>query len=99
MIMLTTVRLTVQTGPHKDKKFCFCGASKCFIGRAPDCFVQLAGAARDRTISRHHCELAIDPPSIRIKDLGSRNGTYINGKPVEAIKSALKWTPKTGPWE
>jgi pSer/pThr/pTyr-binding forkhead associated (FHA) protein len=49
----------------------------------------LAGAARDRTISRHHCKLAIDPPSIRIKDLGSRNGTYINGKPVEAIESAL----------
>ncbi len=87
--MVTTVRLTVQTGPHKDKKFCFCGATRCLIGRAPDCFVQLAGTTRDQTISRHHCELAIDPPSIRVQDLGSRNGTYLNGKLVEATELAL----------
>ena len=89
LIMVTTVRLTVQTGPHKGKKFCFCGATRCLIGRAPDCFVQMAGAVRDQTISRHHCELAIDPTSIRIQDLGSQNGTYINGKPVEATELAL----------
>jgi len=59
------------------------------IGRAPDCFVQLAGTARDQLISRRHCELAIDPPSIRIQDLGSANGTYINGKPVAATELAL----------
>jgi pSer/pThr/pTyr-binding forkhead associated (FHA) protein len=87
--MVTTVRLTVQTGPHKDKRFCFCGATRCLIGRAPDCFVQLTGTARDQMISRRHCELAIDPPSIRIQDLGSCNGTYINGKPVEATELAL----------
>ena len=93
--MVTTVRLTVRTGPHKDRKFCFCGATRCLIGRAPDCFVQMAGAARDQTISRHHCELAIDPPSIRIQDLGSRNGTYVNGNSVEATELALTDTEPT----
>jgi eukaryotic-like serine/threonine-protein kinase len=87
--MGTTVRLTVQTGPHKGKKFCFCGATKCLIGRAPDCFIHMFGTHRDRLISRHHCELAIDPPSIRIQDLGSQNGTYVNGKPVTATKLPL----------
>ena len=87
--MGTTVRLTVETGPHKGTKYCFCGATRCLIGRAPDCFVHMSGTARDRLISRHHCELAIDPPTIRVQDLGSQNGTYINGKPVEAIELAL----------
>src|SRR5258708_31848228 len=30
-------------------------------------------------ISRHHCLLEIDPPAVRIHDLGSTNGTYVNG--------------------
>ncbi len=97
--MVTTVRLTVQTGPHKDKKFCFCGATRCLIGRSPDCFVHLSGTERDRLISRHHCELAIDPPSIRIQDLGSQNGTYINGKPVEAIELTVMENAKAAKGE
>jgi pSer/pThr/pTyr-binding forkhead associated (FHA) protein len=31
-------------------------------------------------VSRHHCRLDIDPPHISVRDLGSRNGTYINGR-------------------
>jgi pSer/pThr/pTyr-binding forkhead associated (FHA) protein len=54
----------------------------------------MSGTARDRLISRHHCELAIDPPTIRVQDLGSQNGTYINGKPVEAIELALMESAK-----
>jgi pSer/pThr/pTyr-binding forkhead associated (FHA) protein len=30
-------------------------------------------------ISRYHCLFDIDPPAIRVQDLGSRNGTYVNG--------------------
>ncbi len=86
--MVTATRLTVQTGPHKGKKFCFCGATTCQIGRAPDCFIQMFGTDRDQLISRHHCELAIAPSSIRIQDLGSRNGTYVNGRRIEAT---TKW--------
>jgi pSer/pThr/pTyr-binding forkhead associated (FHA) protein len=32
------------------------------------------------TVSRHHCVLSIDPPRVRVRDLGSRNGTYVNGQ-------------------
>ena len=59
------------------------------MGRALDCFVQLSGTERDQLISRHHCQLDIAPPSVQIRDLGSRNGTYINGKQVEASLEEL----------
>jgi eukaryotic-like serine/threonine-protein kinase len=81
--MATTIRLTVMTGPHKNRKFCFCGPTRCQVGRALECFVQLSGTERDGLISRHHCQLDINPPLVQIGDLGSSNGTYINGKPVE----------------
>ena len=77
--MPSVLRLTVVTGPHKDEKFCFCGPSHCLIGRDSDCFIQLAGTHRDRLISRHHCELIIEPPVLKLSDLASRNGTFING--------------------
>jgi predicted component of type VI protein secretion system len=81
--MATAVRLMVLTGPHKDRTFCFCGPNRCQVGRALDCFVRLSGAERDQLISRHHCQLDIDPPAVRVRDLGSSNGTFLNGKEVK----------------
>ena len=78
--MTTAVRLTVLTGPHKNHRFCFCGPTRCQIGRALDCFVQLAGEARDQLISRHHCRLDINPPLIEVEDVGSRNGTFVTAR-------------------
>jgi hypothetical protein len=91
--MATTVRLKVLTGPHKDRKYCFCGPTKCHVGRAFDCFVRLSGTERDLHISRHHCQLDIDPPLVRIEDLGSQNGTYINGKKVEPMSKQVAAIP------
>src|SRR5262249_5557233 len=31
-------------------------------------------------VSRRHCLLDIDPPAVRVRDLGSRNGTFVNGR-------------------
>lgn len=80
--MATAIRLTVLTGPHKNNRVCFCGPTQCQVGRDLDCFVQLSGTERDRLISRHHCLLDIKPPAIQVEDLGSSNGTYINGSRV-----------------
>ncbi len=51
------------------------------IGRAEDCHLQLAS----RFVSRHHCELLVDDryQVVRIRDLGSQNGTFVNESPVE----------------
>jgi FHA domain len=87
LTMATTVRLTVLTGAHKGRKFCFCGPTRLQVGRTLDCFMQLSGTERDQLISRHHCQLDIAPPLVQIGDLGSSNGTYINGKKVDPILS------------
>jgi eukaryotic-like serine/threonine-protein kinase len=34
------------------------------------------------TISRYHCLLDINPPNIRVRDFGSKNRTYVNGKKI-----------------
>jgi transcriptional regulator with GAF, ATPase, and Fis domain len=52
------------------------------IGKAPDNDLVLA----DDTVSRHHCELTRAPEGLRVRDLGSTNGTKVQGARVtEAI--------------
>ncbi len=36
----------------------------------------------DRFFSRHHCLLEINPPHCLLRDLGSTNGTFVNGRRV-----------------
>jgi len=40
----------------------------------------------DRTVSRLHAELAVENDGLWVKDLGSRNGTYVNGIKVGAAR-------------
>jgi pSer/pThr/pTyr-binding forkhead associated (FHA) protein len=58
----------------------FEGPATCLIGRAGDCDIQLP--LINREISRHHCLLEIDAPMVRVRDLGSCNGTYVNGEMI-----------------
>jgi hypothetical protein len=48
------------------------------LGRAPDCTVVLA----DPTVSKRHAELRRDGQNVRLTDLGSTNGTKVNGTGV-----------------
>ena len=55
--------------------------SKFVIGRASDCTLRASSDA----ISRHHCALLrYDSGEVAARDLGSRNGTLINGKKISA---------------
>lgn len=49
--------------------------------------VRFTGADSDLMISRDHCELVMDPPNFHLRDLGSRNGTYLNGKRIDGNSS------------
>ncbi len=52
------------------------------IGRAENCDLRIPLVS----VSRRHCQLTKDPARIKVKDLGSSNGTYVNNKRVnEAI--------------
>ncbi|MBF0336891.1 MAG: Stp1/IreP family PP2C-type Ser/Thr phosphatase [Nitrospirae bacterium] len=39
----------------------------------------------DRTVSRSHCIISVDGDNLKIQDLGSRNGTYLNGRRIKGI--------------
>lgn len=78
--MAAKVILTVTEGKLKGKEFSFDSRNTCFIGRHPDCTIQIPNDAEHKTISRYHCFLDINPPDVRIRDLGSLHGTYLNGE-------------------
>jgi serine phosphatase RsbU (regulator of sigma subunit) len=49
------------------------------IGRASDCTIPI----KDRYLSRRHAEIVMENGGWLVKDLGSANGTYLNGNRVE----------------
>jgi pSer/pThr/pTyr-binding forkhead associated (FHA) protein len=49
------------------------------IGRRQDCDLRIPIT----TVSRRHCQLCVNNQSLKIRDLGSRNGTFVNGKRIE----------------
>jgi pSer/pThr/pTyr-binding forkhead associated (FHA) protein len=70
------------------------------IGRAHDCNLQLPSGF----VSRHHCELIVDESeqAIRLRDLGSRNGTFVNDTIVDEeceLKDGDKLTVGCIPFE
>jgi pSer/pThr/pTyr-binding forkhead associated (FHA) protein len=77
--MAVKVILTFLNGSLKGRKCEFTEPVKAVIGRANDCEVQLPAGLEFMEVSRHHCELDINPPALAVRDLGSRNGTFVNG--------------------
>jgi len=73
------VTLLVTAGPIQGKRFEFTEHDTFLFGRAPDCHAQLG--ADDTSASRHHFLLEVNPPAARLRDLGSLNGTHVNGRP------------------
>ncbi len=49
------------------------------VGRAPDCGV----VVRDILLSRHHCRIEPNGTGWVVVDLGSKNGTYMDGEKIE----------------
>jgi pSer/pThr/pTyr-binding forkhead associated (FHA) protein len=78
--MHPSVKLKMTHGAFPDKEFVFGDRTLLTVGRAADCYLRLPNDAAHCAVSRHHCEFDIDPPEIRVRDLGSRNGTYVNGR-------------------
>jgi hypothetical protein len=55
------------------------------VGRLPDCAIALS----DSQVSRHHAEIRISENGFEVVDLGSLNGTTVNGAKVQG-EHALK---------
>jgi DNA-binding winged helix-turn-helix (wHTH) protein len=63
---------------HSGREFTLIDGEN-IIGRDPAAQV----CVPSRSVSRHHAAITIDGDDAMIKDLGSKNGTLIDGKPVE----------------
>jgi serine/threonine-protein kinase len=74
------VTLHVVAGPQTGRDFTFDQHDTFMIGRSEDAQFCLP---QDRFFSRHHCILEIAPPQCFLRDLGSTNGTFVNGIRVE----------------
>lgn len=71
------ITLTVIAGPHKGLEFSFARHDTFLVGRSKHAHFQLP--IKDKYFSRVHFMVEVNPPQCRIIDMGSHNGTYING--------------------
>lgn len=69
--------LVAQTGPLNGHRFPLQGDK--LVGREESCDIVIPS----RQVSRHHARLALTRSGVLLEDLGSKNGTYCNGKIIE----------------
>jgi two-component system response regulator GlrR len=72
--LVSQFRLTVLGGDDAGRVFDSTG-DRLVIGTHETADVRIS----DPTVSQLHCELVVEAGQVRIRDLGSRNGTVVNG--------------------
>lgn len=76
--MASRVEIVVEGGPLRGQQLRFEEHDIVLFGRASDCHIRLP--EQDPTASRHHFLMEVNPPQVRVRDLGSLAGTYVNGR-------------------
>jgi pSer/pThr/pTyr-binding forkhead associated (FHA) protein len=77
MAMLLTLR--GLTGDFRGQEFALHGPGQAILGRSRNCTLRLAS---DATVSRQHCLIELDEYGAWVQDLGSLNGTLVNGEKI-----------------
>jgi predicted component of type VI protein secretion system len=77
-------RLRILSGPHAGEIIQI-RRGKLLIGREEDCQLR----PDSEFVSRHHCVLLLDDYTLRIRDLGSKNGTFVNGRRIGTSETIL----------
>src|SRR5437764_781989 len=72
-------QMRVKTGPQKGKVIPVSGTQAILIGREPSCQLQIV----DRGVSREHAQIFRVGEMVFIRDLGSRNGSFVNEEKVQ----------------
>jgi predicted component of type VI protein secretion system len=73
-----TAILIAQTGPLNGQRWAL--RKTLLIGRDANCDIIIS----DRQVSRHHARFTVSPKGIEVEDLGSKNGTHLNGQQLQA---------------
>ncbi len=77
--------LKILGGKHQGKAIPLT-TKKFLVGREQDCHLR----PNSDMVSRHHCVFSIDDFAVRLRDLGSTNGTRVNG---EALRGEVVLKP------
>src|ERR1700722_11720522 len=77
MTMLLILKAT--GGDLHGREFALTGPAHCVLGRSRSCTLRLPG---DATVSRQHCLIEIESDGVWVQDLGSLNGTLVNGAKI-----------------
>ena len=72
------------SGKYQGGEFPLAGNQEIFVGRSSDLDMVLV----EDMVSRRHARIACTDEQILIEDLGSTNGTFVNGEKIK--KTALK---------
>lgn len=75
--MNASVKLEVVRGPQAGKVFEFPVHDTFIFGRSPECHCAIPD---DPYISANHFLIEANPPDCELRDLGSKNGTRVNGE-------------------
>ncbi len=73
-VKVPQVTLVVVEGPSRGRSARVTG-STLRIGSSEACGLHI----EDRRVSRVHCEVAVSADAVGVRDLGSTNGTFVNG--------------------
>lgn len=74
------VRLLERGAKPEDTREILVTQDQFLLGRGPDCDLRLHG----ETVSRHHCVIRQTNDDVALVDLGSSNGTFLNGVRVRS---------------
>lgn len=69
--------LVAQTGPLNGHRYPLHGSK--LVGREESCDIVVPS----RQVSRHHARFSSSKGGVMLEDLGSKNGTYCNGKMID----------------
>jgi FHA domain len=85
-----TVWLTISDETARQRT-AYLDAGHHVVGRGPDCDVVL----QDGQVSHHHAQLAVEAAGAWVSDLGSTNGTFVDGMRI----GGPTWVPDLGEFQ